>query len=199
VYYSVQERVARSRRLGHDLIHPKNGASPPSTQPAKLKARSLDDILAEFDPIDQVIFDPIELELHRDAQPLLPPTFLSTSSPFDYFTLFFTPTLFDTITTNTNRYAAMQRIYLREEGMREWTDLLVEELYVFIRAIIYMGIHEEPDTSMYWNSDFNKGPLHSIPCHISLRRYQQIKRYCHISRSRSDESTGYHLPSNKRW
>jgi hypothetical protein len=141
---------------------------PPSTQPAKLKARSLDDILAEFDPIDQVIFDPIELELHRDAQPLLPPTFLSTSSPFDYFTLFFTPTLFDTITTNTNRYAAMQRIYLREEGMREWTDLLVEELYVFIRAIIYMGIHEEPDTSMYWNSDFNKGPLHSILCYISL-------------------------------
>jgi hypothetical protein len=63
----------------------------------------------------------------------------------------------------------MQRIHVREEGTREWTDLLVEELYVFTRAIIYIGIHEEPDTSMYWNSDFNKGPLHSILCYISLR------------------------------
>ena len=59
-----------------------------------------------------------------------------------------------------------------EEGMREWTDLLVDELYVFIGAIIYMGIREEPDTSMYWNTDFNKGPLHTIPSHISLHRYQ---------------------------
>jgi hypothetical protein len=126
-------------------------SQPPPPQPAKLKARSLDDILAEFDSIDQVVFDPVELEQHRDAQPLLPPTFSATSSPFDYFTLFFTPTLFDTITTNTNRYAAIQRIHTREEGMREWTDLLVEELYVFIGAIIYVGIHDEPDTSMYWN------------------------------------------------
>ena len=59
-----------------------------------------------------------------------------------------------------------------EEGMREWTDLLVDELYVFIVAIIYMGIREEPDTSMYWNTDFNKGPLHTIASHISLHRYQ---------------------------
>jgi len=34
----------------------------------------------------------------------------------------------------------MQRIRAGEEGMREWTDLLVDELYVFIGAIIYMGI-----------------------------------------------------------
>jgi hypothetical protein len=80
---------------------------PPPPQPAKLKTRSLDDILAEFDSIDQVVFDPIELEAHRDTQPLLPLTFLVTSSLFDYFTLFFTPTLFDTIMTNTNRYTVM--------------------------------------------------------------------------------------------
>jgi hypothetical protein len=58
---------------------------PPPPQPARLKARTLKDILAEFDSIDQVVFDPIELEQHRDAQPLLPPTFSATSHPFDYF------------------------------------------------------------------------------------------------------------------
>jgi hypothetical protein len=145
--------------------------SRPPPQSTRPKARTLDDILAEFDSIDQVVFDPIKLEQHRDAQALLPPTFSATSHPFDYFTLFFTYDLFQTITTNTNRYAAKQRIRAGEEGMREWTDLLVDELYIFIRAIIYMGIHEEPDPSMYWNADFNKGPLHTIPSHMSLRRY----------------------------
>jgi hypothetical protein len=52
---------------------------------------------------------------------------------------------------------------------------------------------------MYWNTDINKGPLHTLPSHMSLRRYQQIKRYCHISCHQSDQSAGYHLPSNKRW
>ena len=56
--------------------------SQPAPQP---KARTLKDILAEFDTIDQVKFDPIVLEQHRDAQPLLPPTFSATSHPFDYF------------------------------------------------------------------------------------------------------------------
>ena len=175
-------------------------SQPPPQSTTKPKARSLEDILAEFDLIDQVVFEPVKLEEHRDAQVLLPPTFPITSShPFDYFALFFTHELFETITTNTNRYAAIQRIHASKEGMREWTNLLVDELYVFIGAIIYMGIHEEPDASMYWNTDFNKGPLYTIPSYMSLRRYQQIKRYCHISCHQSDQSAGYHLPSNKRW
>ncbi len=70
---------------------------------------------------------------------------------------------------------------------------------MFIGAIIYMGIHKEPRVDMYWNTDFNKGPLHLIPSHISLRRFEQIKRYCHISCPISDQQRGYYLPSNKIW
>jgi hypothetical protein len=70
---------------------------------------------------------------------------------------------------------------------------------VFIGAIIYMGVHEEPQTCIYWNTDFNKGPLHTILSYISLRRFEQIKRYCYISCSESDQQAGYHLPSNKIW
>jgi hypothetical protein len=68
--------------------------SQPPPQSARPKARTLGDILAEFNSIDQVIFDPVKLEQHRDAQPLLPPTFSATSHPFDYFTLFFTHDFF---------------------------------------------------------------------------------------------------------
>ena len=75
----------------------------------------------------------------------------------------------------------------------------MEELYVFIGALIYIGIHKEPSLAIYWNTDKDKGPLYTLPHHISLRRYEQIKRYCHISCSESDLRAGYDLPTNKRW
>ena len=62
-----------------------------------------------------------------------------------------------------------------------------------------MGIYKEPQIEIYWNIDFNKGPLYSISNHISLRRFEQIKRYCHISCPESDSNSGYHLPTNKIW
>ena len=34
---------------------------------------------------------------------------------------------------------------------------------------------------------------------MSLYRFEQIKRYCHISCPESDERNGYHLSSNKVW
>jgi hypothetical protein len=174
----------------------------PTDQPAKpkkAKSRSLEDILHEFGPIKEVSYTPFNIEQPRPAKALLPSTFPIQPHPYDYFTLFFTPDLFRTITTNTNRYANIQRIQGADSGLREWSDLLLEELYVFIGAIIYMGIHKEPQIPMYWNTDFNQGPLHSISSHISLRRFEQIKRYCHISCLDSDQKEGYHLPSNKIW
>jgi hypothetical protein len=43
---------------------------------------------------------------------------------------------------------------------------------VFLGAIIYMGVYEEPQIEMYWNTDFNKGPLYTIANHISLCRFE---------------------------
>ena len=170
-----------------------------STKSKKRKAPSLEDILHEFGPINEVSYTPFQIEQLQSAKALLPSTFPTQPHPYDYFTLFLTNNLLRTITTNTNRYANIHRIQVADEGMREWSDLLMEELYVFIGVIIYMGVHKEPQIEMYWNTDFNKGPLHSIPKHISLRRFEQIKRYCHISCPESDERNGYHLPSNKVW
>ena len=52
---------------------------------------------------------------------------------------------------------------------------------------------------MYWNIDFNKGPLYLILSYISLCRFKQIKQYCYISYPKSNKRNGYHLPSNKIW
>jgi hypothetical protein len=162
-------------------------------------AITLEQILSQFEPLENVVFEPFQTEPQRAAQPLLPPTFSTTTThPFDYFALFFTHSLFQLITKHTNEYAAIQRIQAGQ-GDREWFDLVVEELYVFIGAIIYMGIHTEPSIPMYWNTDPTKGPIHTIKSHITLNRFQQIKRYCHISDSRADKQAGFDLPSNKKW
>jgi hypothetical protein len=142
---------------------------------------------------------PFKCEPEQTARALLPPSFPQNAHPFDYFSLFFTYDILCTITTNTNRYANLQSIHVRQEKAREWTDLLVEELYVFLGAIIYMGVHGEPAIEMYWNANFERGPVHTISTHISLCRFEQIKRLCHISCPESDERAGYHLPTNEVW
>ena len=174
-----------------------HSSSPPLEARGAKITQALENILLKLGPITEVSFEPFQPEPKQPARAILPPTFPPKRHPFDYFSLFFTPELLQTITTNTNRYANLQRIQIAEERAREWTDLLVEELHVFLGAIIYMGVHQEPQLEMYWNSDFNKGPLHSITSHISLCRFEQIKRYCHISCSESDKQKGYHLPGNK--
>jgi hypothetical protein len=70
---------------------------------------------------------------------------------------------------------------------------------MFISTIIYIGVYKEPRIDMYWNTDFNKGPLHSITNHILLCRFEQIKRYCYISNIKQDQVKGYYLPSSKIW
>jgi hypothetical protein len=174
-------------------------STPQASQAAK--ALSLKDILLQLGPIAEVQFDPFHPEPKQLPKAQLPSSFPQNPHPFNYFSLFFTPNLFQIITSNTNRYASAQRLHIpaKEKKAREWTDLLLEELYVFIGTIIYMGVHEEPRIDMYWNTDFNKGPLHSITNHISLCRFKQIKRYCHISNIKQDQVKGYHLPSSKIW
>jgi hypothetical protein len=70
---------------------------------------------------------------------------------------------------------------------------------VFLGTIIYIGVYKEPQIEMYWNPDFNKGPLYTIINHILLYRFEQIKHYCHVSCPNSNESKGYYLSSNKIW
>ncbi|KAE9364194.1 hypothetical protein N431DRAFT_496766 [Stipitochalara longipes BDJ] len=143
-------------------------SSSPEPDSAQLPA-GLQEILYRLRPITGVSYNPFKYEPKQPAKALLPTSFLlKKRHPFDYFSLFFTPNLFHTITTNTNRYASLQQIQ--------------------VNAIIYIG-----------NTDFNKGPLHSITTHISLYRFKQIKRYYHISYYESNKRAGYFLPKNKKW
>jgi hypothetical protein len=101
-----------------------------------------------FQLVDQVVFEPIQSEPPQVAKAFLPASFLIRSHPFDYFTLFFTHALLEIITKHKNQYTAIQRLE-GKEGQREWYNLVVEELYIFLGYIIYIGIYKEPDISIY--------------------------------------------------
>ena len=81
----------------------------PPTQSTKQKAQSLEDILLQLGPITSVSYEPFQSESRQAAKALLLTSFPRNPYPFDYFSLFFTPDLFKTITRNTNRYASIYR------------------------------------------------------------------------------------------
>jgi len=85
----------------------------------KQKALSLEDLLRQLRPIKNVSYEPFKPEPRRKAEALLPTSFPRDPHPFDYFSLFFTHDLFRTITTNTNRYADIQRLRVAQERSRE--------------------------------------------------------------------------------
>ena len=92
---------------------------PSPKQPTQRKARSLQEILDEFSPLIDIIYKLVKVEDYREAQPLLPSTFIEDSYLYDYFTLFFTCPLFNLITKNINEYTAIYKINIEEEGQWE--------------------------------------------------------------------------------
>jgi hypothetical protein len=150
----------------------------------------------QFEP-SSVVFTPLQPELPRPASANLPTSFppILQATPFDYFTLFFTPELYKLIARNTNTYAATQRMQ-KDERQREWRDIIHEDIMVFIGVVIYMGVHLEADISSYWSTQ-PTAPTHILSSYISLRRYKQIKRYLHISCATTDISNG--LQNSEQW
>ena len=158
----------------------------------------LQEILDDFKTPDQVHFDPFQPETPtRKGQANLPSSFPLQAEPIHYFNLFFTDDLWKTITINSNQYAAFQQRQNIEERRREWRDLILDELRVFVGATIYIGVHQELQIKDHWNIDSKSGPIHPISYHISLRRYEQIKRYLHISNTEEDIRQQY--SSTDRW
>jgi hypothetical protein len=102
--------------------------------------------------------------------------------PLALFSLFIEEKLWDIVARNTNTYAEVKR-FGKEEHTRPWTPTCANEIKVFVGILIYMGVHKEPQIEHYWRRDRTKGPLHTIPLHMSLIRFEQLKRYLHISRT----------------
>jgi hypothetical protein len=137
-------------------------------------------ILSEIPDIKSIKFDPIKMS-EPQAPILLLPSSVNAQKPLNLFSLFFTDAIWDTIARNTNTYADRKRFGISLTETRPWTPTHANEIHIFIGIIIYMGLFREPSIKGYWRQNPADGPLHIIHEYISLIRFQQIKRYLHIS------------------
>jgi len=104
----------------------------------------------------------------------------TTLSPLPIFSLYWGDEILEEIVTATNLYAKSKQNGIPPELrdlQREWRPLTVSELKRFLGATIFMGVTKAPQRADYWSRAFVNMPKCSLP----LRRYEQIKRYLHIS------------------
>lgn len=80
----------------------------------------------------------------------------SNASPIDYFNLFFTPSLLESIVIETNRYASqfIQSHDLSDNSrIKKWTETNVQEIRAFIAVLLEMGITKKPTMYCYWRQN----------------------------------------------
>lgn len=99
--------------------------------------------------------------------------------PLLFFKLFFSNAVFAVMAYNTNAYALLYNAGEAENG-RPWKDVTAAELKIWIGLIIYMSVIRQARLPEFWyrNCDW---PTHCITRFMSLRRFEQIKRYFHVS------------------
>ena len=114
------------------------------------------------------------------GQGSLPKT-MNPDDPFAIFSLFFNQETLQVLVQHTNQYAFL---HSRSDNpnARIWFPTTVKEFQAYLGVSIWMGLHIESSIPEFWNTDPLRGPIHEqVSKHISLKRWQQIDRYFHIS------------------
>ena len=128
-------------------------------------------------------------ELH-DSQVHFPDHFFGDSTPeqaeqdssvtLRFFLLFFSHIVVENIVCNTNAYAVAHGGAL---SGRPWNEVSIGEFYIFLGLLIYKGVFAPlGKLSEVWNQT-TQFPHHDIRKFMTLTRFQQIKRFLHLSPS----------------
>src|SRR5580700_1911509 len=160
--------------------------TPSNVSHKAIKKRPFADVLADILLLESVIFEPLETGPDREPQLRLPNN-IDIDDPYALFSLYWPENLWQIISCNTNLYTVKERIGKPlSNSSRPWQDISAIEIRVFIGILIYIGIHDSKRTDLYWKNDIESGPVHISQLYISLIRFEQIKRYLHISQLLGD-------------
>lgn len=110
----------------------------------------------------------------------LPNESITASSPLDYFSLFITNEIIEYIVQQTNLYSTQSK--------GKSIDVSVDEMKDFFAIKLLMGIIKLPAYTDYWNNDLRIPNVANI---MSLKRYQQIRRYLHFVDNNEDDGDRY--------
>jgi hypothetical protein len=127
----------------------------------------------QFVPLECPPFD-FKIKLPRRVAP---------KDAFGIWSLFFTQEQLGTIVQNTNDYISENQARCpRTKGARVVQLITLAELYGYLGILIYMSIHIENQTRMYWNTS-DKMPKHTVVVEtMAKNRWEDIHRFLHLSR-----------------
>ena len=105
---------------------------------------------------------------------------LIKQTPYSLFSLFFSSDLLRIVAENTNLKA--NKKYSRDsKEQRRWHDTSAAEIGAFLGILLYMGLARMPRITDYWNTTSNFAIHEMITQAMSLKRWEQIKRFLKIS------------------
>jgi hypothetical protein len=90
---------------------------------------------------------------------------LPDAEPMDYFSLFFSDEILNSIVVETNRYARHKLSELQlspRSNWSRWSDVFVPEMKAFLALIINMGLMPLLDIKDYWSSEW----ITQITCNV---------------------------------
>ena len=134
-------------------------------------------------PVPQIVqgrptFRPIISAYHpNEAYNTLPARLRPQNAvePFDILRLFLTPSLIESVTCNTNAYAALETSECLQGGGRKWKEVSAPELSIWLGIVVYMGVHNSPVVRDYWRQD-GLNPAHPISENMGQTRFEEIKK-----------------------
>ncbi|CAH2008632.1 unnamed protein product [Acanthoscelides obtectus] len=117
-------------------------------------------------------FVPRVHEFDRNNSGLKNDNLTPDSKEVDYFLSLFSEEIVNIVVTETNRYAAQQKA-------KNWKDINLPELYVFLAITMLMPRVKKLEMKEYWSQD---NLLHTAIFRqkMSRDRYFQIRRYLHF-------------------
>ena len=104
-------------------------------------------------------------------------------SVLDFLQLYLTGKMLELIVIETNRFAKQFILEnpdkVANSHLKNWTDLTVNELQVFMGLVILMGIVHKPNINSYWSQD----ELYNTPIFLIMSRncFKVILRFLHFN------------------
>lgn len=174
---------------GLDIEDPKAKKKAKAAEIARLAALGLQGVMEEAKPLKDVQFEAFDPGEPRESKVNIP----FNIDPFDplvLLDLFIPPEIYTTIAENTNLYAIAHNAPTAPTptNRRYWWPTNANEIRVLFGIFYYMGVHREPNYTMYWETPKPNGPIHALSKHMSLNRYENLRRYLHVSKPASEMS-----------
>jgi hypothetical protein len=181
---------------GLDIKDPKAKKKAKAAEIARLTTLGLQGVMEEAKPLKDVQFEAFDPRVPREPKVNIPSN-IDPSDPLALLDLFIPPEIYTTIAENTNLYAIAHDAPTTPTptNQRYWWPTDANEIRVLFSVFYYMGVHREPNYTVYWETPKPNGPIHALSKHMSLNRYENLRRYLHISKpaSEASESPQSHL------